>query len=136
MAIDNCIFCGHYLKPAGQNKPHSRTAEHIFAAWFRRISRYRMMNMYLGTVSGSDSTQFIRRPSLTSLKMKGVCRACNNGWMSALETAAEPVMVRVFGGDTGANRYDVTSGVNPQVGPLRTRSYIFVVYLQLIFRKK
>jgi hypothetical protein len=30
--------------------------------------------------------------------MKGVCKKCNNEWMSALEDAVEPIVLRVFGG--------------------------------------
>ena len=56
------------------------------------------MSMYLGDVSGTNS-QFMWRPPLTGLTMKGVCKACNNGWMSSLETPVEPIMLRAFGGD-------------------------------------
>lgn len=37
-------------------------------------------------------------PPLTALTMKGVCKECNNVWMSSLETTVEPIMLRVFGG--------------------------------------
>jgi hypothetical protein len=97
VAVKNCIFCGHPLAPAAQNKPHSRTAEHIFADWFRRISGHKIMNMYLGNLNGA-SPQLVRRPPLNNLAMKGVCKKCNNGWMSLLETTVEPIMQRVFGG--------------------------------------
>jgi hypothetical protein len=97
MAIKNCIFCGHELRPAGANTPHARTAEHVFAEWFRRISQHRFMNMYTGTASG-DVPKFKRRPALTALTMKGVCKKCNNEWMSVLEDTVEPIMLRVFGG--------------------------------------
>ncbi len=97
MAIKNCIFCGHELRPSNENMPHSRTAEHIFATWFRRLSLHKIMNMYVGNVNGS-SPELKRRPPLTNLTMKGVCKKCNNEWMSALENAVEPIMVRVFGG--------------------------------------
>ena len=53
--------------------------------------------MYLGSASAT-APQLERRPTLTRLVMKGVCRKCNNGWMSSLETAVEPVMRRVFAG--------------------------------------
>jgi len=97
MVFMHCIFCGHDLRPAGENVPLSRTREHIFAEWFRRISRHRIINMYTATVSGG-TPQLGRRPSLNALTMKGVCKECNNGWMSALEIAIEPVMLRIFGG--------------------------------------
>jgi hypothetical protein len=97
MAIKDCIFCGRLLAPASRNRPNSRTAEHVFAEWFRRVSNHKIMNMYLGNVDGTNP-QLMRRPPLTALTMKGVCKQCNNGWMSSLETAVEPIMLRVFGG--------------------------------------
>lgn len=97
MAVENCIFCGHHLAPAAQNRPNSRTAEHVFAEWFRRVSNHRIMNMYLGAVNGTNP-EFIRRPPLNALTMKGVCKECNNGWMSSLENAVEPIVLKIFGG--------------------------------------
>jgi hypothetical protein len=64
MSIKNCIFCGQQLRPAGEKTPHARTAEHVFAERFRRISQRRIMNMYTGTASG-DVPEFKRTlPSL------------------------------------------------------------------------
>jgi len=95
MAITNCIFCGCELRPSGQKIPCARSAEHIFAAWFRKLSLHQTMNMYVGDVNGG-TPQLMRSPSLTHLTMKGVCKKCNNEWMSALETAVEPIMIRLF----------------------------------------
>jgi hypothetical protein len=92
MAINDCIFCGDHLASASRNRPNSRTAEHVFAEWFRRVSNHKIMNMYLGNVDGTNP-QLMRRPPLTALTMKGVCKQCNNGWMSSLETAVEPIML-------------------------------------------
>jgi hypothetical protein len=97
MAIKNCIFCGHALRPSGSKMPHARTAEHVFAEWLRRVSQHLIMNMYTGSVSG-EVPELKRRPALTALTMKGVCKKCNNEWMSALEVAVEPIMLRVFSG--------------------------------------
>jgi len=97
MPIKDCIFCGHHLAPASQNRPNSRTAEHVFAEWFRRVSNHKIMNMYLGNVDGTNP-QLMWSPPLTALTMKGVCKECNNVWMSSLETTVEPIMLRVFGG--------------------------------------
>ncbi len=97
MAVANCIFCDHRLAPAAQNKLHSRTAEHIFANWFRRLSGHRVMNMYVSDLDGA-AAQLNRRAPLNNLATKGVCRKCNNGWMSTLETSVEPILKRVFAG--------------------------------------
>jgi len=96
MAVKNCIFCGHHLAPSAQRQPHSRTAEHVFAKWFRCLSNHQIMNMYIGSVDGMNP-ELKWRPTLNNLTMKGVCQACNCGWMSSLETAVEPLMVRIFG---------------------------------------
>jgi hypothetical protein len=76
---------------------HSRTEEHIFANWFRSLTNHKTIGMYLGSPSGT-SAQLKWRPTLARLVVKGVCRKCNNGWMSSLETAVEPIMRRVFAG--------------------------------------
>lgn len=95
MPIKNCVFCDHHLAPAHQNQPHSRTAEHIFAQWFRRISNHQTMNMYVANVSEMN-TELRWSPTLNNLTMKGVCQRCNSGWMSALENVVEPIMEGLF----------------------------------------
>lgn len=97
MAVANCVFCDHRLAPAAPNRPHSRTAEHIFASWFRRLSGHRDMNMYVSDLDGV-AAQLKRRAPLNNLATNGVCRQCNNGWMSTLEASVEPILKRVFAG--------------------------------------
>jgi hypothetical protein len=97
MPIKNCIFCDCVLRPSKQERPESRTAEHIFGDGFRRISLHKVMNMYLGNVNG-ESPELMYSPTLTNLTTKSVCKKCNNEWMSALETAVEPIIVRLFNG--------------------------------------
>jgi hypothetical protein len=95
MATKSCIFCNCVLRPSQQNRPDSKTSEHIFADWFRKLSLHKVINMYVGNVNG-ETPQLQYRPTLTNLTMKGVCKKCNNEWMSALETAVEPIMARLF----------------------------------------
>ena len=71
IAIKNCIFCGHMLRPTRENAPHSRSAEHIFGKDFCRISRHKIMNMYMGRV-GDDTSQLRYSPPLTALKMNRI----------------------------------------------------------------
>lgn len=97
MAISNCIFCNCSLAPARAELPESRTNEHIFANGFQHLTGHRTLNMYLAASDGT-SRRCVRRPPLTGLTTKGVCRRCNNGWMSMLETAVEPILQRVFRG--------------------------------------
>jgi hypothetical protein len=61
------------------------------------VSNHKIMNMYLGNVDGTNP-KLMPCPPLTALTMKGVCKECNNVWMSSLETTVEPIMLRVFGG--------------------------------------
>jgi hypothetical protein len=95
--VGNCIFCDHVLLPSQLSVPHSRTEEHIFGKDFRRVTRHKIIYMYLGTVD-DDIPELSRRPPLTALTMRGVCQQCNTGGMSKLETAVAPILERIFTG--------------------------------------
>jgi hypothetical protein len=95
MPIKNCIFCNCLLRPSRQNQSDSQTAEHIFAEWFRKLSLHKLINMYVGNVN-AEIPELRYRPTLTNLTMKGVCKKCNEGWMSTLEGAVDPIMTRLF----------------------------------------
>jgi len=51
--------------------------------------------MYVGNVNG-EIPELRYRPTLTNLTMKGACKKCNEGWMSTLEGAVDPIMTRLF----------------------------------------
>ena len=53
--------------------------------------------MYVAAPDGT-AARYVRRAPLSNLTTKGACRRFNNGWMSTMETAVEPILQRVFGG--------------------------------------
>jgi len=79
-----CLFCG--------GGPPSD--EHIFGDWLRRHG-----NNGPGvrvTSSGWARVPSARKGGPFTKTVPGFCRRCNNGWMSQLETAAQPVLVSLF----------------------------------------
>lgn len=80
-----CLFCG---------ASGPLTDEHVYGKWMRKLG-------YTGEgvreiVPGNGSKPIIQRGGPFSKTLKIVCRACNNEWMSGMETAAEPVLTAMF----------------------------------------
>lgn len=80
-----CIFC---------DAEPPLTDEHIFGDWLRELG-------YTGEgvreiVSGDGSEPIIQRGGFFSKKLKIVCADCNGRWMSSLEEAAKPLLIRIF----------------------------------------
>lgn len=95
MAVEQCIFCGTDLGAGRLELPSSRTGEHLFADWVRSRSKFDRLHMFMADENGANEQ---RAPPLGNLEVKVVCKDCNNGWMSQLETAVAPVMLRLFDG--------------------------------------
>jgi hypothetical protein len=83
----SCVFCGR--RPV--------TKEHVFPAW---------LGEYLGTLHEQqyDASRLNRGEILSewttpapNVKVRRFCaRECNNGWMSALEAEAQPILIRML----------------------------------------
>lgn len=96
-----CLFCG---RPWSQVR---KSKEHILAQWMQKHESELLTASQRSYSSGFDlddqAREFVELPtlvgtkksSLLTLKTRDVCRPCNNGWMSRLEDAAEPVILRV-----------------------------------------
>jgi hypothetical protein len=109
-----CIFC---LGGAASGNP--MTPEHMWSDWmdradllpkggeyveFKNIARGRRrvsVRMFTRTRQGSANTK----------RIKVVCKNCNSGWMSQLETAARPILIPLIRGE----RFTLTA---PMVLPL------------------
>jgi len=94
-----CIFCGG----AGLSK------EHLYAKWLRDyIPRVQPRHGIESTVYGAEGTTHEtqwRDGDIHSRKVRRVCKACNNGWMSSLQTDVRPFLVPMLEGDaTSLNR--------------------------------
>jgi hypothetical protein len=91
-----CIFCG---RPGV-------TKEHIWADWLApylprgQINHERLSE----TAYQTHVVQEIKKQSGSSQSgtVRVVCRECNNGWMSALQNAAKPILVPLLKGERAA----------------------------------
>lgn len=84
MARD-CVFCG--CSPV--------TAEHVWPAWFRRLSgevKMAFPHELVAEAEGETSEKRNWNQPPFSLTVKRFCANCNNGWMSGLESAAERLL--------------------------------------------
>ena len=89
MPKEICIFCNVALEASKKCLPASATEEHVFAKWVRKPSVNKNMRMF--TATGNAEPQLVRKPPLERLVNKKVCRSCNGGWMSHLETEVAPI---------------------------------------------
>src|SRR5689334_2998942 len=86
-----CIFCG--------GRPLSK--EHVWPQWIRKVQGDRGMAHYRREIAG-DMTAW--RDVDYNLQVKAVCKPCNHGWMSDLETAVQPILSSLIVGN-GRNLY-------------------------------
>jgi len=78
--------------------PPSR--EHVFSQWLLDEFQGRRISIGLFRRSSDDSRERTRVDiSLDSFKLKEVCERCNNGWMSALESNAKPLILGLIRGN-------------------------------------
>ena len=76
-----CLFCG-------KDRPQSR--EHLWPQWARDLldpADQELLVPHSIEPNGEPHTEWDSR--IFSATIKGVCRPCNNGWMSELETKAK-----------------------------------------------
>lgn len=96
-----CIYCGG----------SELTKEHLWSDWMRPLLPPSPEWSHTRTVLESSrrrgrSEVFKRHHKLyqgdvSTIRLRVVCRECNNGWMSALDKAAKPLLTGLI---TGANR--------------------------------
>jgi hypothetical protein len=89
-----CIFCGG----------GPLTKEHVLSAWLGPLIRTPMVN-YSSidaqiAASGVTSKPSKRSGHPASRRVKCVCGACNNGWMSGIVEAVKPILGRLVKGET------------------------------------
>jgi hypothetical protein len=82
----SCVFCG----------ATKTTREHAWPEWVRdEFQRPKLLNQRARGSSIDDRA--FSAPPFTAI-VNRVCAACNNGWMSDLETRAKPLLKPVFQG--------------------------------------
>ncbi len=87
----SCIFCG------GQ----PLTREHIWANWFRAYLPRTLPFYHSGRiVLNEDNTQTHSSKKIAgdpkSRKLRIVCNKCNNDWMSELQRATKPILIKLL----------------------------------------
>ena len=89
-----CIFCGQ----AGVTK------EHLLPNWLRHdFPRSSLSTHTQGFVRWEERQKIVTTKKLQghsgTKKLRVVCRSCNNGWMSHLEEAIKPTLLRLIRGE-------------------------------------
>lgn len=88
-----CIFCGN----EGQ-----LSKEHIWPEWMRGYlpligdGKYKTWSETFKWKDLLNTKSNTRPGHLTTKKVRVVCKSCNNGWMSTLESEAKHVIVRIL----------------------------------------
>src|ERR1017187_3798151 len=86
----DCLACGITSSPASR--------EHVFSNWLLREFDPEV-SMSLFRMLGAGSRKQVRiEVKLASFRLKEICEACNNGWMSDLETAAKRLILALIRG--------------------------------------
>jgi hypothetical protein len=89
------------------NTPHTRLSrEHIWGKWLKAYVQSTMKKHHMqGEVVGRPGTPIsikstIRAGDPLKSKIKIVCEACNNGWMSRIQQRAKPFLIPLIEGST------------------------------------
>lgn len=109
MPPQRCIFCDVPLEASHLDLPSSRTKEHVFAVWFRALTRSHTLKMFTA-VPGSPPV-LARKPPFKTLVNTAVCQHCNSGWMSDLELAVSPLFDRLLKGEDVAGLSEIEIAV-------------------------
>ncbi len=85
----SCVFCG-------VDGPLSR--EHVWPEWVRPYLSPEEPGTHTRTVirAGEPEQQRTYSSGPASITVRSVCASCNNGWMSDLEVAAKPHVLRMI----------------------------------------
>ncbi len=97
--LETTPFCWMCARRSGESVP---TKEHIFPQWSFKYFDDEQLRFEPWRLSIRNSAATDRRGPMSAHTMveSRVCNVCNNGWMSQLEAAVEPL---VFGADRNLN---------------------------------
>jgi len=90
-----CIFCGI---------TGNMTKEHFWSEWLAPYLQFPPPHSHVSEFhkgEGKQSPRLVHRSerpgAINTKKIRVVCAACNNGWMSTLESQAKPILLSLFG---------------------------------------
>jgi hypothetical protein len=92
--LRHCLACG---TPLGAN----RTNEHVIADWLLEalgLGEEQLTQIVANSDTGSMDEPRTAHPMQT-FQQGGICGTCNNGWMSQLESDAQPILLPLVNGD-------------------------------------
>ena len=95
MEVSDCIFCGVRMTHSSLNQHDSRTKEHVYARWFRDYVVNDKIKIF---TSDGKTVTFHQQIELKKFWNRSVCAKCNNGWMSLLEKAVDPIIDKLASG--------------------------------------
>ena len=81
-----CAFCGPTTAPMSD--------EDLYPAWLTRLYQRHFNFRQFGLISTDTRGVVTEGPTTQriNIRIPVVCRPCNNGWMSQIETLAQPVL--------------------------------------------
>jgi hypothetical protein len=89
-----CIFCGSRDRIS---------KEHFWPQWLAPFLPQSSPNSHVSEFHSGEGKQHLKlerrseRPGLVQTKkIRAVCTACNNGWISALESKSKPIFIRLI----------------------------------------
>jgi hypothetical protein len=83
-----CLFC---------DGSSGSSQEHIFGDWIGKVlgkvspQNFSFTALHRAGEASQYSSSRVRQGDALSQKLNGVCKTCNNGWMSKIEEATKPV---------------------------------------------
>ena len=93
----------------------SQSKEHFYPAWLAefidsgKVHNVAMLVTRLGARPKEVTERYRRQGHLITKTLRVVCRTCNNGWMSQMESAVKPLLVSsVMGQERTLELPDVT----------------------------
>src|SRR5437879_1748598 len=93
-----CVFCGRDLAGVASR-------EHVFQHWLLNGLEIREKEIPQTHFPRKDGSALsTRKQTLNGLVAGRICEPCNTGWMSNLESAAKPLLLKLCSNDTLAIR--------------------------------
>lgn len=96
MSTEDCVFCNVTLEPSSLELPESRTREHAYGRWYRDNVVHNRIKLF--TADGQQPPVLHKKVHLSKFINDSVCKKCNNGWMSGLETKIDPIIDKLTSG--------------------------------------